>query len=37
MDKYEELEKALYELSMKEAIEASAKEAMYAMDSTNPL
>ena len=37
MDKNEELEKAIYEMTMKAAIEEPAKEAMYAMDSTNPL
>ena len=31
------LERTLYEMTMKEAIEFQTKEAMYAMDSTNPL
>ena len=31
------MERALYELTLKEAIEEPTKEAMYAVDSTNPL
>ena len=31
------LDRTLYEMTMKEAIEFQTKEAMYAMDSTNPL
>ena len=31
------MEKTIIEMTMKEAIEEPAKEAMYAMDSTNPL
>ena len=37
MDKNEAMEKVIHEMIMKTAIEEPAKEAMYALDSTNPL
>ena len=37
VDKNDEMERTIIEMTMKEALEEPAKEAMYAMDSTNPL
>ena len=37
VDKNDEMEQAIIEMTMKEALEEPAKEAMYALDSTNPL
>lgn len=37
INRLDSLERIVYEFEMKDAVEFTAKEAMYAMDSTNPL